>query len=57
MLVRNGQIQYHNLRRQFMTESELMSKLREHGVEKLARIKRAYLESGGSITVIPRRSD
>lgn len=54
VLVRNGQIQYHNLRRQFMTETELMAKLREHGVEKLAGIKRAYMESGGAITVIRR---
>lgn len=55
VLVKNGQIQYHNLRRQFMTENELMSKLREHGVDKLAEIKRAYMEGSGSITVIRRR--
>lgn len=52
ILVKNGQIQYYNLRRQFMSEQELMSKLREHGVEKLADVKRAYLEGSGSITVI-----
>lgn len=54
LMVKNGQIQYYSLRRQFMTEAELMAKLREHGVEKLAEVKRAYLESGGSITVIRR---
>jgi len=54
VLVRNGQIQYHNLSRQFMTESDLMSKLRERGVGKLAEVKRAYLEGGGAITVIRR---
>lgn len=54
VLVRNGQIQYHNLRRQFLSERELMSKLREHGVDKLAEVKRAYMESGGTITVIRR---
>lgn len=52
VLVRNGQIQYPGLRRQFMSEQELMSKLREHGVEKLAEVKRAYLEGSGTITVI-----
>jgi uncharacterized membrane protein YcaP (DUF421 family) len=52
VLVKNGQIQYDNLRRQFMTEAELMSKLREHGVAKLAEIQRAYLEGSGTITVI-----
>lgn len=55
VLVKNGQIQYHNLRRQFMTENELMSKLREHGVDKLAEIKRAYMEGSGNITVLRRR--
>lgn len=54
VLVKNGQIQYHNLRRQFMSEQELMAKLREHGVEKLATVKRAYLEGSGSVTVIER---
>jgi uncharacterized membrane protein YcaP (DUF421 family) len=52
VLVKNGQIQYPNLRRQFMSEQELMSKLREHGVGKLAEVKRAYLEGSGTITVI-----
>jgi uncharacterized membrane protein YcaP (DUF421 family) len=54
VLVRNGQIQYSTLRREFMSEEELMSKLREHGVEKLAEVKRAYMESSGSITVLKR---
>lgn len=52
ILVKNGEIQYPNLRRQFMSEQELMSKLREHGVAKLAEVKRAYLEGSGQITVI-----
>lgn len=52
VLVKNGCIQYAGLRRQFMSEQELMAKLREHGVAKLAEVKRAYLEGSGSITVI-----
>ena len=57
VLVKNGQIQYYNLRRQFMSEQDLMSKLREHGVDKLAQVKRAYLEGSGSITVIRHGAD
>jgi len=52
VLVRNGQIVYASLRRQFMSEEELMSKLRERGVAKLAEVKRAYLEGSGAVTVI-----
>lgn len=54
VLVRNGRIQQDALGREMMTERELMAKLREHGVAKLAEVKRAYLESGGSVTVIRR---
>jgi uncharacterized membrane protein YcaP (DUF421 family) len=54
VLVRNGEIQYDTLDKERMTERELMSKLREHGVAKLAEVKRAYLESGGNVTVIKR---
>jgi uncharacterized membrane protein YcaP (DUF421 family) len=52
VLVRNGRIQYEALEHEMMTERELMAKLREHGVAKLAEVKRAYLESGGAVTVI-----
>lgn len=52
ILVKNGEIQYHNLRKQLMTEAELMSKLREHEISKLRQIRRAYLEGDGTVTVI-----
>lgn len=52
VLVKNGEIQYYNLRRQFMSEQELMAKLREHGIDKLAQVRRAYLEGSGNVTVI-----
>jgi uncharacterized membrane protein YcaP (DUF421 family) len=54
VLVRNGRIEYDALDREMMTERELMAKLREHGVAKLAEVKRAYLESSGNVTVIRR---
>jgi uncharacterized membrane protein YcaP (DUF421 family) len=54
VLVRNGEIEYDTLDKERMTERELMAKLREHGVAKLAEVKRAYLESGGNVTVIKR---
>jgi uncharacterized membrane protein YcaP (DUF421 family) len=55
LLVRNGRIQHRNLRREFMTEEQLKSKLREHGIERTADVRRAWLESSGSVTVIKRR--
>lgn len=51
-LVRNGQLLYANLRREHISEQELMSQLRQHGVDKLATVKRAYLEPDGQISVL-----
>lgn len=55
VLVRDGRIQHANLERELMTERELMAKLRERGVAGLDEVRRAYLESGGSVTVIRKR--
>lgn len=52
LLVRDGHILRRNLRAELMTEAELRSKLREHGVAELGEISRAYLEKTGEISVI-----
>jgi uncharacterized membrane protein YcaP (DUF421 family) len=51
-LIRNGVAQRRNLRREFITTEELDAKLREHGIEKIAQVKAAYLEEDGEISVI-----
>jgi uncharacterized membrane protein YcaP (DUF421 family) len=51
-LVRNGRILQPNLRRSLMTQDELRSKLREHGVQNVSDVKAARLESDGEVTVI-----
>lgn len=43
---------YHYMRRELITEDELMSELRQQGVESLADVKQAYMEADGSISVI-----
>lgn len=53
-LVRDGQILHRNLRREFLSEDELFAKLREHGVEDIGQVRRAYLESDGMVSVILR---
>jgi uncharacterized membrane protein YcaP (DUF421 family) len=52
VLVRRGRLVYANMRSQLITVPELMSKLREHGVEKLGQVKIARMESDGEVTVI-----
>ena len=52
LLVRDGRIQHRHMRHEFVTEQELQAKLREHGVENVSEVAKAYLEADGSISVI-----
>ncbi|MBX3620342.1 MAG: DUF421 domain-containing protein [Rhizobacter sp.] len=52
LLVRGGHIVRANLRREMMTVDDLLSKLREHGVEQVAEVKKAYMEGDGTVTVV-----
>jgi len=52
-LVRNGKVIPKNMRRQFVTHEQLMSILREHGIESISKVKGAYIEGSGQASVIP----
>ena len=52
VLVKHGQLQKRNLRRELITVEELMGRLREQGVDKLHDVKFARMESDGDISVI-----
>jgi len=54
-LVRDGRINHRSLRREFMTEEDLLGKLREHGIKDLAEVHAAYMESDGAVSVIRSR--
>ena len=51
-LVRDGRLDRRNMRREFISLDELMSKVRQEGLEDLSRVKRVYLESDGEISLI-----
>jgi uncharacterized membrane protein YcaP (DUF421 family) len=51
-LVRDGRCNRRAMRREFISDAELMSKVREEGLEDLAQVKRMYLESDGEISLI-----
>jgi uncharacterized membrane protein YcaP (DUF421 family) len=51
LLIREGRVLEGNLRREMMTRDELLSKLRQHGVERPEQIRWAYMESDGQISV------
>ena len=55
MLVSNARILSHNLRKELLTEEELLAKLREEGIENVQAVKFACMESDGKVSVIKRR--
>jgi uncharacterized membrane protein YcaP (DUF421 family) len=56
-IVRDGVKQDAALRRELISDEELMEMLREHEVEDLAEVRRAYLEPDGQVTVIRKRGN
>jgi uncharacterized membrane protein YcaP (DUF421 family) len=54
-IVRDGVKQEAALRRELISDEELGEMLREHGIEDIAEVRRAYLEPDGQVTVIRRR--
>ncbi len=51
-LIRDGELDRRVMRREFMTYDEVMSQLRLHGIEDVARVRRAYLEPNGMVSVL-----
>lgn len=54
LIISDGRVQRANMRREALSEEELMSQLRKKGVETPADVRRAYLEPDGELTVIPK---
>lgn len=53
VLVRHGKLQTKAMRREFITKDDIMAKLREDGVERLADVKLMQLETDGQISILP----
>ena len=51
-LVKRGKLLRQNMRRELITEAELLGKLREQGVEDVSKVKLASIESDGQISLI-----
>lgn len=51
-LVEDGELLHKNMRRELITRDELMSQLREQGVDDVADVKTAHMEGNGHISVV-----
>jgi uncharacterized membrane protein YcaP (DUF421 family) len=52
LLVKEGNMLRQNMRRELITEEELLSMLRQQGVEDLSIVKKAFMEGDGTISII-----
>jgi uncharacterized membrane protein YcaP (DUF421 family) len=51
-IVRDGRMLHRNMHKESITEDELMTAIRGHGVDDLSKVQRAVLETDGTISVI-----
>jgi uncharacterized membrane protein YcaP (DUF421 family) len=54
-LIRDGRVLRRQLEREVITEEELLEAVRKQGLRDAADVDRAVLETGGTISVVPRR--
>ena len=51
-LIREGKMLRRNMRHELITEEELLSQMRQQGIDDLKKIKQAFMESDGHISVV-----
>lgn len=54
LLIEDGHLLRRNMRRELITEEDLLSSLRHQGIEDASQVQRAYMEADGRISVIRR---
>lgn len=55
-LIENGRLLRRNMRAELVTTEELMTQLREQGIERPDEVKAAFMEADGRISIVPKRS-
>src|SRR5687768_4150798 len=56
LLIDKWRVLWRHLRREFVSETELKSKLREHGVADVSEVDKAYMEPDGQVTVLKKKA-
>jgi uncharacterized membrane protein YcaP (DUF421 family) len=57
LLVKDGQMLRHNMRKELITAEELMSQVREQGLTSLEEVREAYVEGDGQLSFIKRTGE
>jgi len=56
-LIYNGRFQRRNMRKELVTDEELLSIVRRQGYEEVSEIKEACMEADGEISIVPFKQD
>jgi uncharacterized membrane protein YcaP (DUF421 family) len=56
VLIKAGKVDPRVMRKERITEQQLLAAMRRHDVERVADVRRAYVETDGEITVLKNRS-
>lgn len=51
-VVRNGELQWRNMRREYVTREEILSEMRLAGIESLELVQQAYIEPNGKLSFL-----
>src|SRR5690554_3021626 len=54
-IIKNGKLLRRNMRREYLTQEELMDHLRLEGIEEIGEVKSAYVEGDGKISVVRKK--
>jgi uncharacterized membrane protein YcaP (DUF421 family) len=57
LLIEDGRVIKKNMEKELITEDELMSQLRQQGLEDYETVKKCYLESNGHFSVLTQTPD
>jgi uncharacterized membrane protein YcaP (DUF421 family) len=55
LLIDHGKLLRRHMRMEFISEEELNSKLRAHGVQTPGEVEKAYMEPDGEVTVLKKK--
>ncbi|HEX2197789.1 MAG TPA: YetF domain-containing protein [Burkholderiales bacterium] len=55
LLIDNGRVLWRHLRQELISQGELETKLREHGITDPRDVAKAYIESDGQVTVLKKQ--
>lgn len=56
-LIKNGRLLRRNMRRELITDVDLKAQLREQGISDISKVKEAYVETDGNISVVGREEE